>query len=441
MAGRGTARRGRPFWSFLLQAALLGGFALAVGDRTVVEACIVCGSADVEPFLALGQMALANKFLTREELSGDEPRFDLTVGFCHECSHVQLTRHVSPARMFEDYLYISSASDTLKDHLWDLSDVVVQRCGLGEGDLVIDIGANDGTLLKGFRRHGVQALGVDPARNLAERYRDPEIARYTGFFNSRSAEEILEQFRPAAAITATNTFPHIPALQEFVRGVDIALAPGGSFVIEAHYLMDIFEQLAFDTVYHEHVSYWALSPMRRLFEDHGMEVTHAERLPIHHGQLRVFVQRKGEGVVNPSVEQILDGERAAGLDQLETWRGFARRTSGLKEDLHQTLAELRAGGSRVVGYGAPAKGNTLLGFLGLGPEDLDYIVDRSPLKQGLYTPGTYIPVVSTDRLLEDQPEYVLLLAWNFAEEVMDQQAEYRRNGGRFILPVPEVRVV
>jgi len=159
----------------------LGGFALAVGDRAAIEACIVCGSAEVEPFLALGQMALANKFLTREELSGDEPRFDLTVGFCHECSHVQLTRHGSPARMFEDYLHISSASDTLKDHLWDLSDVVVQRCGLGEGDLVIDIGANDGTLLKGFRRHGVQALGVDPARNLAERYRDPEIARYTGF--------------------------------------------------------------------------------------------------------------------------------------------------------------------------------------------------------------------------------------------------------------------
>ena len=212
-------------------------------------------------------------------------------------------------------------------------------------------------------------------------------------------------------------------------------------MIEAHYLMDIYEQLAFDTVYHEHVSYWALGPMMRLFAGHGMEVTHAERLPVHHGQLRVFVQRRGEGTVDPSVEEILAAERAAGLDRIETWQEFARRTNRLKDDLHRTLAELRADGNRVVGYGAPAKGNTLLGFLGLGPEQLDYIVDRSPLKQGLYTPGTHIPVVPTERLLEDQPEYVLLLAWNFAEEVMDQQSEYRGKGGRFILPVPEVRVV
>jgi C-methyltransferase C-terminal domain/Putative zinc binding domain/Methyltransferase domain len=404
-------------------------------------ACIVCGSDSVEPFLDLGETALANKFLPAEELETAEPAYPLIVGFCSNCTHIQLTDHVSPPDMFEDYLYVSSASDTLKDHLWDLSDVVVERCGLGEGDLVIDIGANDGSLLKGFRRHGIQTLGVDPARNLAELYHDPEIARYTGFFDSRSAREILEEYGPASAITATNTFPHIPELGDFVRGIDIALAPGGSFVIECHYLMDIFEQLAFDTVYHEHVSYWALGPMVRLFEGHGMEVTHAERLSLHHGQLRVRVQRKGEGVVDPGVQRIIDAERAAGLDRLETWQDFARRTERLKEDLHRTLAELRGDGKQVVGYGAPAKGNTLLGFLGLGPENLDYIVDRSPLKQGLYTPGTHIPVVPTERLLEDQPEYVLLLAWNFAEEVMGQQSEYRGNGGRFILPVPEVKVV
>lgn len=403
--------------------------------------CIVCGSDSVEPFLDLGETALANKFLAAEDLRTAEPAYELIVGFCSNCTHIQLTRHVPPADMFEDYLYVSSASDTLRDHLWDLSDVVVERCGLGEDDLVIDIGANDGSLLKGFRRHGVRALGVDPARNLAELYHDPEIARYTGFFDSGSAAEIVEQYGPAAAITATNTFPHIPALQDFVRGIDIALAPGGSFVIEAHYLMDIYEQLAFDTVYHEHVSYWALGPMMRLFEGHGMEVTHAERLPIHHGQLRVRVQRKGEGNVDPGVQGIHDAERNAGLDRLETWQEFARRTQRLKDDLHGTLAELRSDGKQVVGYGAPAKGNTLLGFLGLGPENLDYIVDRSPLKQGLYTPGTHIPVVPTERLLEDQPEYVLLLAWNFAEEVMGQQSEYRGNGGRFILPVPEVKVV
>jgi hypothetical protein len=407
----------------------------------MAQPCIVCGSDRVEPFLDLGETALANKFLTKAELDGPEPTFPLVVGFCHECAHVQLTEHVPPSAMFEDYLYVSSASDTLKDHLWDLSDVVAERHGLGEGDMVIDVGANDGTLLKGFRRHGVRALAVDPAQNLAELYADPEIDRYVGFFDSGSAIELRDRYGLAAAVTATNTFPHIPTLPDFVRGLDTVLEPGGVFVLEAHYLGDLLDQVAFDTVYHEHVSYWALGPMARLFEDAGMRVVHVERLPLHHGQVRAFVQRAGEGEVDPSVERLLAEERERGLDRIETYREFAERTRALKEDLRGRLRELRAQGDRVVGYGAPAKGNTLLGFLELGAEELDYIVDRSSLKQGLYTPGTHIPVVEPERLVEDQPEYVVLLAWNFAEEVMEQQAEYRRGGGRFIVPVPEVRVV
>jgi C-methyltransferase-like protein/putative zinc binding protein/methyltransferase family protein len=414
--------------------------AAATSERSPAEPCIVCGSSDVEAFLDLGETALANKFLAEEELSRSEPHYPLVVGFCHGCGHVQLTEHVPPSAMFEDYLYVSSASDTLREHLYDLSAVVTERQGLGADDLVIDVGANDGTLLKGFRRFGVRALAVDPARNLAELYADPEIERYVGFFDSRTAVEIRDRFGMASAITATNTFPHIPALRDFVRGLDTALAPGGVFAMEAHYLVDLLDQVAFDTVYHEHVSYWALGPMIRLFEQHNMRVVHAERLPLHHGQLRAFVQREGEGEVQPSVAALLESERAAGVDRIETWHDFAARTAGLKEDLRRTLAELKAEGNRLAGYGAPAKGNTLLGFLELGPEQLDYIADRSPLKQGLYTPGTHIPVVPPERLLEGRPDYVVLLAWNFAEEVMEQQAEYRRRGGRFIIPVPEVRV-
>jgi SAM-dependent methyltransferase len=403
--------------------------------------CIVCGSGEVEAVLDLGETALANKFLTREELGRPEPRFPLVVGFCHACGHVQLTEHVSPSAMFEDYLYVSSASDTLKDHLWDLSDVVVERQRLGKDDLVIDVGCNDGTLLKGFRRHGVRTLGVDPARNLAELYADPDIHRYTGFFDSASAAELRERFGPAAVVTATNTFPHVPALQDFVAGLDTVLGRGGVFTLEAHYLGDLLDQVAFDTVYHEHVSYWALGPMTRLFEDAGMRVVQVERLPLHHGQLRAFVQRAGEGEVNPSVETLLAEERERGLDRVETYRAFAERTRRLKEDLQTKLRELRSSGNRIVGYGAPAKGNTLLGFLQLGPEELEYIADRSPLKQGLYTPGTHIPVVEPERLVADQPEYVVLLAWNFADEIIEQQSDYRRQGGRFIVPVPTVRVV
>jgi SAM-dependent methyltransferase len=405
------------------------------------SACILCGSRRVEPFLDLGETALANRFLSPEELSLPEPKYPLEVGFCHCCRHVQLTRLVPPEEMFDHYLYISAASDTLKNHLWDLSDVVTQRCGLGAGDLVIDIGCNDGTLLRGFRRYGLRALGVDPARNLAELGSEDGIERCTAFFGSATAKGIVLRWGPARAVTATNTFPHIQDLADFVEGIKTVLAPDGFFVIEMHYLLDLVEQVAFDTIYHEHVSYWALGPMVRLFERHGMEVVDAERLPLHHGQLRVFVARRGAGRRSARVDEILEGERQAGLDRFETYREFAERSLGIRKALRETLIELRRQRKRVAGYGAPAKGNTLLSFSSIGPELVEYIADRSPLKQGLYTPGTHIPVVPPERLLEDQPDYLLLLAWNFLEEIVAQQAEYRARGGKIIVPVPEVAIL
>lgn len=403
--------------------------------------CIVCGQQTVEQFVDLGSTALANKFLTKDELSKPEAKYPLRVGFCHTCGHVQLTEEVPPSAMFEDYLYVSSASDTLKAHLFDLSDIVVKRCDLGPKDLVIDIGCNDGTLLTGFTRHGVRTLGVDPAQNLAALTKNNGIERYVGFFNSTTAKEIVERWGHASAITATNTFPHIPALQDFAEGIKISLAPGGAFVIEAHYLVDIIEQCAFDTIYHEHISYWALGPMIHLFGRHGMQIVDAERLPLHHGQLRVTVQREGEGTPKPSVGENLDAERRMGLDQFSIYRKFADKTMQLKKDLCRTLTELRAQGKRVAGYGAPAKGNTLLGFLEIGPQLVEYIADRSSLKQGRFCPGVHIPVVPPERLLEDQPDYVVLLAWNFVDEILSQQEEYRRRGGKFIVPVPDVKII
>ena len=403
--------------------------------------CIVCGESTVEQFLDLGSTPLANKFLAREHLAAKEPAFPLCVGFCHNCHHVQLTQAVPPGAMFEDYLYISSASSTLKAHLFDLSDIVTQRYNLGKDNLVIDIGCNDGTLLSGFKRHGVRTLGVDPAKNLAVFTDKLGIDRHIGFFNSTSAKEILAKYGPASAITATNTFPHIPALQDFVRGLKTALAPDGVFVIEAHYLIDILDQGAFDTVYHEHISYWALGPICRLFEAHGMEVVNAERLNLHHGQLRVFVQHKGAGKVQPAVREILEMERARGLDKFETFTAFAADVQRIKHDLTKTINELLAQGKRIAAYGAPAKGNTLLCFLELGTDKIEYIVDRSPLKQGLFTPGLHVPVVPPERLLTDKPDYLLLLAWNFLEEILDQQKAYRAAGGKFIVPIPTVKIL
>jgi SAM-dependent methyltransferase len=402
--------------------------------------CIVCRAPAVERFLDLGETALANKFRTEQELAEPEETFPLAVGFCRSCGHVQLMEIVPPAAMFEDYLYVSAASDTLREHLYELSDVVVERYRPGPGDLVMDIGCNDGTLLQGFVRYGVRTLGVDPARNLAELSRNG-VERYVGFFNAGSAEEIVDRWGRASVITATNTFPHIPELHDFVEGLNTALAPNGVFVIEAHYLLDLLEQIAFDTIYHEHVSYWALTPMRRLFAEHGMEVVHVERLPVHHGQLRIAVQRAGEGEISPSVEEVLEHEREAGLDRLETYERFAERARQIKSELRLTLDTLRADGKRIAGYGAPAKGNTLLSYLELGPDVVEYIADRNKLKQGRYTPQTRIPVVDPERLLSDQPDFVVLFAWNFADEVLAQQAEFRRRGGRFIIPIPDVTVV
>ncbi len=403
--------------------------------------CIVCEKRTVKQFLDLGRTALANKFLNREELATAEPTYPLQVGFCHTCGHVQLTEAVPPQAMFEDYLYISSASDTLKAHLYDLSDVVVHRYGLAANDLVIDIGCNDGTLLKGFRRHSVRVLGVDPAQNLAKLTRDDAIDRYVGFFTATAAQEIVHKWGKATAVTATNTFPHIPQLQDFIDGVKTVLAPSGVFVIEAHYLVDLLEQGAFDTIYHEHVSYWAVGPMVYLFNKAGMEVVHVERLPLHHGQIRIFAQRKGEGHVRSSVEELLAMERSLQIQKFATYQRFAETTRKIKSDLHAMIGALRNAGKKLAAYGAPAKGNTLLSFLEVGPEALLYIADRSPLKQGRYTPGSHIPVVSPGRLLTDQPDYTLLLAWNFVDEILEQQAEYRRRGGRFIVPVPRVRVI
>jgi len=406
--------------------------------------CLVCGGSDVKLFLDLGPTTLANKFIAADELGNPEAVYPLRVGFCQDCTHVQLLEHVPPHAMFDDYLYISSASETLKNHLDSLSRTLIERLQLTADDLVVDIGCNDGTLLDAFRRNAggkIRVLGVDPAKNLAAAVAHLGIEREEKLFTAETAAAIREQRGGARLITATNTFPHIQGLANFVTGLKNLLAPGGVFVAEAHYLVDILDQVAFDTVYHEHVSYWALGPIQRLMNDNGMEVVDVQRLPIHHGQLRFFVQRKGEGVVSDSVAKLLQYEEERGLRKFETYEAFAQQVYRIRQQLTDTLAGLRRDGHRVVGYGAPAKGNTLLTYLNLGADKLDYIVDKSPFKQGRFTPGMHIPVVPPSRLTSDRPEYVLLLAWNFQDEVLQQQTAYRELGGKFITPVPEVRII
>jgi len=401
------------------------------------SACLLCRDSALEPILDLGETVLANAFLREDQLAAEEARYPLRLSFCPNCGHVQLLDRVDPPEMFRHYLYISSASETLRTHFDQLSELLIARRGLGSNDLVVDIGCNDASLLKSFKLRGVRTLGVDPAENLAT-YSSEEVERLVDFFNSDTADRMLQGWGPASLVTITNTFPHIHDLDDFVRGLDKILGPGGAVVIEAHYLRDMLAQTAFDTIYHEHVSYWRLGSIARLFEQYGMEVVRAELLPLHHGQIRVTIQRTGEGKVDSSVSEILESETAAGLDTIGSYREFASRVLALRSQVRERLTSLQDRGLRLAGYGAPAKGTIFLNFVGVGVDLIPYICDCSPLKQGLYMPGTRIPIVSPERLVEDKPDYVLLLAWNFAAEIVHQQSAYMQGGGRFLVPLPEL---
>jgi predicted TPR repeat methyltransferase len=406
-----------------------------------VTACLVCRDNTVDLVLDLGKTALANKFLRPEELADHgEERYQLRVGLCHSCGHVQLIDRVPPELMFDHYLYMSSASSTLVEHLHSLAAAVKSRAGLRPEALVLDVGCNDGTLLQGFAKAGVShPLGIDPAANLAEAARAKGAEVITGYFNEETARSLRTSHGLASVLTMTNTFPHIPDLAGLMRAIDSILADDGMFVLEAHYLVDLLELCAFDTVYHEHASYWALRPMQRLFAEHGFEVFDVERLPIHHGQIRAWVARRGARPVSPRVTELAALEANLGLETPAPYRALAGRISRIKSDLLGLIEKARAGGGHVAGYGAPAKGSTLLSVFDLGPGELDYIADRNELKQGRLTPGSHIPIVSPDRILAEQPALVVVLAWNFADEIARQLSDYLRKGGRMVVPIPELK--
>jgi len=406
-----------------------------------MPACIACNSAEVEVFMDLGKTPLANKFLAPDELGLTEPVYPLRVAFCRACGHVQLAEIVEPPAMFDHYLYISSASTTLENHLLSLAGQVRVRTALQPNDFVIDVGANDGTLLSGFVASGQRVLGVEPAANLAPLAAKRGVPVDNSYFGAETARRLRDTHGRAKVVTATNVFPHIPALADFIAGLDEILEPDGTFVLEAHYLQDLLDAAAFDTVYHEHCSYWAARPMAALFARHGFEVVDVERLAIHHGQLRAWVKRKGVETPSPRVAALVADELRRAMDTIAPFHALAAKAARIRTELSALLDCLKAEGKRVVGYGAPAKGTTLLSYLDIRADRIEWIADRSPLKQGRFTPGTHIPIVAAERVLAEMPDYVLLLAWNFVDEIVSQLAAYRDAGGKFIRPVPEVEIL
>lgn len=401
--------------------------------------CLLCGWADLEIVLDLGTTGLANNLPTAGERTG-EPLYPLRLARCPRCTHVQLADRVEPELLYGHYLYISSASSTLTAHLQSLAAAIAERVPAHPGAASLDIGCNDGTLGAHLRARGFRAYGIDPAHNLAPFSRARGMEVEVDYFDRDSARRMRERHGAMRVLTATNSFPHIPHLDSYLAGVEALLATDGVFVIEAHYLLDLIEQCAFDTVYHEHCHFWRLEPMMELFARHGLEIFDCERLAIHHGQLRVWVQHRGARMPSPRVAAQVEAERKAGLERPEVYAELAQRAVRLRSDLRAALDGFRAEGKRVAGYGAPAKASTLAAWCGLGPRDLLWIADRNALKQGRFTPGTHIPIVAPDRIDADRPDILLLLAWNFADEIQIQLAEYRQRGGRFLIPVPEVRL-
>jgi len=403
-----------------------------------VDACRSCGSESLAVFLTLGETPLANALLRQEDLARPEARFPLDVALCADCSLVQILDTVPPEVMFSEYPYLSSVSTTMVAHARALAERTIADERLGPASLVVEAASNDGYLLQWYRARGISVLGIEPARNVAAVAREKGVETECAFFGSATAKAREHQ---ADVFHAHNVLAHVPAVNDFVAGIGVALKPSGLGIVEVPYVVDLVDRVEFDTIYHEHLSYFSLTALCRLFERHALAVTDVAHLPIHGGTLRIHVRHAGHRSPSPTVAAMLADERARGVDALAFYADFSRRVERLRTDLVAMLTGLKAKGCSISAYGASAKGSTLLNAFGIGRELLDCVVDRSPVKQGRYTPGTHLPIVGPDRLARERPDYLLLLVWNFADEVLAQQADYRRAGGRFIIPVPTPRIV
>jgi len=404
--------------------------------------CRICGNNNLKLFLSLGKTPLANSFLSKKDLRKEELSYPLELCFCNVCKLVQLTYVVPPEIMFKNYVYVSSTSNTFKIHFGKMAENISRSFMLNEKSLVVDIGSNDGILLKGFQKMNVQTLGVEPAKNVAKIAEQNGIETINDFFNANVAKQIIERKGQADIVTATNVFAHVDNIEEFTRNIKSLLKKDGIFVIEIQYLVDTIEKMTFDNVYHEHLSYFTLTSLNYFFNKHDMQVFDLQRVDSHGGSLRVFIKKvEGNQDINKEVNEIIKYENNMSIADLSLYQEFADEVYSVKEKLTSYIKDIKKRGKSIVGYGAPAKSTTLLNFCNIGAEYINYIVDDSPLKIGLYAPGTHIPVVDSKKLDEKKPDYVLILAWNFATEILEKTKKYANQGVKFIIPLPKPRIV
>ena len=365
-----------------------------------------------------------------------EARYPLDCYLCSDCGLVQLGYVVPPEVMFRQYLYMSGTTKTLSQHFYQLAGQLVTQFALSPGSLVVDVGSNDGTFLKGFKARGMRVLGVDPAVNITKIANDAGIETLCDFFGREAAARVLSEKGKAQMVTAAGVFYHIPDLDDVVRGVRDLLADDGVFVVQANYLVDMLEKNTFDNIYHEHLCYYSLKPLTVLFRRFNMEVFDVERHPIHGGSIIVYVRKGVTSTPKKRVDAMLAVEEDQGVYSPDTYAAFAEKVEQIRDRLVTMLRDLKARRKRIAAYGAPAKGNTLLNFCRIGPDVLDYAIEKNSLKVGRYTPGMHIPVVSEEHARRDPADYHLVLPWNFLEEFLEKEEGFRANGGKFIVPVP-----
>jgi len=405
--------------------------------------CRSCGETGLEIVLSLGRTPLANALLAEEQLSEVEATYPLDLAFCSRCALVQITETIPPEKLFREYFYLSSFSETMLRHAEEIAVRLTSARYLDANSLVVEVASNDGYLLQYYKHAGIPVLGIEPATNIAHiAQEERDIPTVCDFFGEALAERLSHEGKRADVIHANNVLAHVADLNGVVRGFAELLKPDGIAVIEVPYVKEMIDRCAFDTIYHEHLCYFSLTALDRLFKRHGMGIRDVEHFDIHGGTLRIFAgQASAKGEATATVRRMLDEEASWDVGDASFYRGFGAKVERLRGELVKLLNDLKAQGKRIAVYGASAKGSTLLNYFSIGRETLDFVVDRSSVKQNHYTPGTHLHIGAPEKLLEAMPDYVLLLTWNFADEILEQQAEYRRRGGRFIIPIPEVKVV
>jgi hypothetical protein len=401
-----------------------------------LPACRSCGRSGLQTFLSLGDMPLPDALLRSEELDRHEPRYPLDVAFCPGCSLVQIIEEVPPERLFVDnYLYFSSFSEGLMRHSREHALRLIADRGLNGNSLVVEVASNDGYLLRNFTEAGIPALGIDPAPEQAAAAEAAGVPTLREFFGADVARRLRSEGRSADVIVANNVMAHTPSLNSFVEGLSILLADDGVVTIENTYVKDLIDHCEFDTIYHEHFCYFSCSAVDALARRHGLHLNSVEDFPLLQGGTLRWHLGRSQSADSSAIDH-LEAERQQGLTRFEYYRDFGTRVDGIRDDLRELLGSLRAEGKTIAAYGAAAKGSTLVNFVGIGPDLVEYVVDRNVHKHGLFMPGTHLPIREPEMLLETMPDYLLLLAWNYRDEIAEQQAEYLGRGGRFIVPVP-----